>query len=141
MVSHRAPGQGLLSRPWPRPAGSATQLIAQMEIVAMSKVRSLVLAVVCVGVLLLGSFPVLAAPTAQKGDDEPACEDDWASLESEEFPGKFKVWTTCTGEYGDDLREMLGIIESFWEPMTEFMGVEPIPDAGTAVAGGDTAID
>ena len=106
----------------------------------MSKIRSLVLAAVCVGVLLLGTLPVLAVPAAQE-DDEAECEDDWASLESEEFPGQFKVWATCTGEYEDDLEEARELIESFWEPMTEFMGVAPRPDAGTEIAGGDTAID
>jgi hypothetical protein len=83
---------------------------------------------------------VLAAPTGQR-DDEPACEDDWASLSSQAFPGQFKVWASCTGEYEDDLEEARELIESFWEPMTEFMGVEPRPDAGTELAGGDTAID
>ena len=67
-------------------------------------------------------------------DAEPGCEDGWASLPSAAFPGKIKVWATCTGTYGEDLRQMLRIVESFWGPMTEFMGIEPLPDEGTAAA-------
>ena len=106
----------------------------------MCRIRSFVLASICVGLLLLGSLPVLATPVVQR-DDELECEDDWASLESEEFPGKFKVWASCTGEYEEDLAETRELIERFWGPVTEFMGVEPVPDEGTDVAGGDPAID
>ena len=106
----------------------------------MGTFRSVIFSTVCVTMLLLGTLPVLAAPAGQR-DDELECEDDWASLESEEFSGEFKVWATCTGEYEEDLAETRELIESFWQPMIEFMGVEPIPDEGTDIAGGDTAID
>jgi hypothetical protein len=105
----------------------------------MGRLRFCVLAVVCAGMLLLGAMPLLALSAAQ--DIEPDCVDGWASLPSAAFPGKIKVWATCTGAYGEDLRAMLGIVESLWGPMTEFMGIEPLPDEGTASAGGDTAID
>jgi hypothetical protein len=104
----------------------------------MRKLRSSAI-VVCAGMLLLGSIPPLALSATQV--NEPHCEDGWASLPSAAYPGKIKVWATCTGAYGEDLRQVLGIVESFWGPMTEFMGIEPLPDAGTASAGGDSAID
>jgi hypothetical protein len=89
--------------------------------------------------LLLGTMPLLALSAAQ--DVEPGCEDGWASLSSAAFPGKIKFWATCTGAYGEDLRQAPRLVESFWGPMTEFMGTEPLPDIGTPSAGGDTAID
>jgi hypothetical protein len=105
----------------------------------MSRLRPYLLAVVCACMLMLGALPLLALSAAQ--DDEPNCVNGWASLPSAAFPGKIKVWATCTGAYEEDLREMLGIAERLWGPMTEFMGIEPLPDEGTASAGGDTAID
>ena len=105
----------------------------------MRKLRLSVLAVICAGTFLFGAMPLLALPAAQ--DDEPTCVDGWASLPSGSFPGKIKVWATCTGAYEEDLRQMLGVAESLWGPMTDFMGVEPLPDEGTASAGGDAAID
>ena len=105
----------------------------------MGKLRSCVLAVVCTGMLLFSAVPMSALPVAQ--DDEPDCVDGWASLASVAFPGKIRVWATCTDAYEEDLREMLGIVESLWEPMTEFMEIEPLPDEGNAAAGGDSAID
>jgi hypothetical protein len=105
----------------------------------MVKFRSCVLAIVFAGMVLPGVMPLLAHSAAQ--DDEPGCVDGWASRPSLAFPGKIRVWATCTGTFEEDLREMLGIVESFWGPMTEFMGIEPLPDEGTAAAGGDPAID
>jgi hypothetical protein len=106
----------------------------------MGEMRLWILSTLCAALLLFGSLPGLATSASQDGD-EAECEDDWASLESEAFPGQFKVWATCTGEYEDDLKEARVLIESFWGPMTEFMRVEPVPDEGTELAGGDTAID
>src|SRR5688500_3881063 len=97
------------------------------------KLRFGVLAVDCASMLLLGAMPLLALPAAQ--DDEPSCVDGWASIPSASFPGKIMVWATCTGAYEADLRQMLGIVESFWGPMTDFMGIEPLPDEGTTGAG------
>ena len=105
----------------------------------MGRLRWCVLAVVCAGMVLLGAMPLLAHPSAL--DDEPTCVDGWASLPSAAFPGKIRIWATCTGAYEEDLREMLGIVERLWGPMTEFMGIEPLPDEGAAAAGGDAAID
>jgi hypothetical protein len=105
----------------------------------LGRLRWCVLAVVCAGMVLLSATPMLALPAAQ--DDELTCVDGWAFLPSAAFPGKIKVWATCTGSYEEDLREMLGIAERLWGPMTEFMGVEPLPDEGTSAAGGDSAID
>jgi hypothetical protein len=104
----------------------------------MGKLQPILLSVISAGMVLFGAMPLLALPA---GQDEPACVDGWASLPSAAFPGKIRVWATCTGTYEADLREMLGIVESLWGPMTEFMGVEPLPDAGTESAGGDAAID
>ena len=92
----------------------------------MGTLRSVFFSTVCVTMLLLGTLPVLAAPAGQR-DDELECEDDWASLESEEFSGEFKVWSTCTGEYEEDLAETRELIESFWRPMIEFMGGRAYP--------------
>ncbi len=105
----------------------------------MRKLRFCVFAVACAGMLLLGAMPLLALPAAQ--DDEPNCVDGWASIPSASFPGKIRVWATCTGAYEEDLRQMLDIVESLWGPMTDFMGIEPLPDEGTTGAGGDSAID
>jgi hypothetical protein len=111
------------------------------ECVAMTAVRfrPRLISIACIVLLVCGTLPATA--TLGQRDAEPDCDDGWASLASEEFPGKFRVWTTCTGEYEDDLEEALEIIESFWGPMTGFMGIEPIPDDGSERAGGDTAID
>jgi hypothetical protein len=105
----------------------------------MLRLRSYILIIVCAGMVFFSAMPLLALPAMQ--DDEPVCVDGWASLSSLAFPGKIRVWATCTGAYEEDLREMLGIVESLWAPMTEFMGVEPLPDEGTVAAGGDSAID
>jgi hypothetical protein len=105
----------------------------------MGKLRPYILAVVGAGMLLFSAMPLVALSVLQ--DDEPGCVDGWASLPSLAFPGKIRVWATCTGAYDENLREMLGIVESLWGPMTEFMGIEPLPDEGTAAAGGDSAID
>ncbi len=103
------------------------------------RTRARVLSIACALLLTLGSQPTTG--TLGQRTDEPGCNDDWASLTSEEFPGKFRVWVTCDGDFEDDLKTAVTMIDSFWAPMTEFMGVEPLPDSGTESAGGDSAID
>ena len=69
----------------------------QEEATIISRLRWFVIAVVFAGMALRSAMPLLALPAAQ--DDELTCVDGWASLSSAAFPGKIRVWATCTAAY------------------------------------------
>jgi hypothetical protein len=68
----------------------------------MVKFRSSVLAIVFAAMVLPGATPLLAHSAAQ--DDDPGCVDGWASRPSLSFPGKIRVWATCTGSKRTSVR-------------------------------------
>ena len=78
--------------------------------------------------------------SACPADTDPGAT-GWRFLKAVNYP--IRVWVKCgaDAEADDfDLTNARSLAESIWKPMTDLMG-PPIPDAGSADEGGDSAID
>lgn len=78
---------------------------------------------------------------AAAGGTHTACDAD--GFTSRSFGGErdgFTLWVKCTGAYQRDLNAGFAMVERYWKPMLNLMGL-PKPDPGGVHFGGDSRTD